>query len=290
MLWLAHTIPSFDPGNRLQIPTGWDIVSHLTMVHGFVENHLDSIISVFWSLSLEFQLYIFYPLFLFLFRKYGVGRSVVLLTIVSLVWRYLALNVWGYGLLSIAAEGPFTLMGCVLARMPEWLLGAFAAELFARGYEGGSQRAFSVQKNTFNLVAVLFFAAAVLSTLEPSLWVLTDILFGLSFASLVMRVIAPDLIAKKERQHRAVFKWLVWVGLVSYSLYLFHLPLAWILESFLRPEPGNVLFTFIRFGWLLLSLVPIYLLFRLVERPFLKPPAVGERWSRLYLRLAATGK
>jgi peptidoglycan/LPS O-acetylase OafA/YrhL len=198
--------------------------------------------------------------------------------------------VWGYGLISIAAEGPFTLMGCVLARMPEWLLGAFAAELFARGYEGGSQKAFSVSKQLFTLSSVILFGSAILSTLTPSLWLTTDLLFGLAFTFLVMRVIAPDLMVKEPQKHTMMFRWLVWVGTLSYSLYLFHLPLAWLLESFLRPEPGNIGFTLIRFGWLLLSLVPIYLLFRLVERPFMKLPAEGGRLNKLYLRLAAAGK
>lgn len=97
MLLLAHSIPKFDPQSRLAIPTVWDIVSHLTMLHGFIESHFYSIVSVFWSLSLEFQLYLFYPLFLLLFGKFGTMRSVVFLTIVSFVWRYCALNFWGFG-------------------------------------------------------------------------------------------------------------------------------------------------------------------------------------------------
>src|SRR5262249_8518475 len=154
-----------------------DIISHLTMAHGFIEEHFYTIISVFWSLSLEFQLYIFYPLFLFLFRRFGAGRSVILLTIAALIWRYVALNVWGYGLISISTVGPYTLMGCVLARMPEWLFGALAAELFARKYEGGEAKIFSTPKNMFSSVGIFLFASAILTTIAPSFYLLTDILF-----------------------------------------------------------------------------------------------------------------
>jgi len=116
-------------GDRMEIPTLADVIGHLTMAHGFIEDQFYSIVSVFWSLSLEFQLYLLYPLFLFLFRKIGTVRAVVLLTAVSLIWRYIAISYFDNGLISIATQGPYTLMGNVLARMPEWLFGALVAEL-----------------------------------------------------------------------------------------------------------------------------------------------------------------
>ena len=76
-LKIASLFPSIHVAQHFPIPTIWDVVSHLTMLHGFFENQFYSIASVFWSLSLEFQLYLAYPLFLFAFRKFGVGRSVV---------------------------------------------------------------------------------------------------------------------------------------------------------------------------------------------------------------------
>jgi len=73
----ASYFSSLHIGDHFAIPTTWDIVSHLVMLHGFLENQFYSVASVFWSLSLEFQLYLAYPLFLLAFRKFGIGRSII---------------------------------------------------------------------------------------------------------------------------------------------------------------------------------------------------------------------
>ena len=208
----------------MEIPTFADVIGHLTMAHGLIENQFYSIVSVFWSLSLEFQLYLLYPLFLFLFRKMGTLRAVVLLTIVSVVWRYCAIMYFDNGLISIATQGPYTLMGNVLARMPEWLFGALVAELLLS------------KKNVMSSLAsissvVIVIAAAILTTLHKELWVASDILFGLGFALLVFFVAYREYSSTKEVSRSFLFRWFVKIGVISYSLYLFHLQLSWILET-----------------------------------------------------------
>ena len=156
----------------MEIPTFADVIGHLTMAHGVIEEQFYSIVSVFWSLSLEFQLYLLYPLFLFLFRKLGTLRAVVLLTIVSFVWRYCAITFWDNGLISIASQGPYTLMGSVFARMPEWLFGALVAELLL------SRK--NVMSSAASLSLIVFvITVAILTTLHTEFWIATDILFDL---------------------------------------------------------------------------------------------------------------
>lgn len=279
VLWIAEGIPSLKIGDRMAIPTFADVIGHLTMAHGFIEDQFYSIVSVFWSLSLEFQLYLLYPLFLFLFRKMGTLRAVVLLTFISIVWRYCAITYFDNGLISIASHGPYTLMGNVLARMPEWLFGALVAELLL------------TKKNmmgslTSMLLIVLVIAAAILTTLHQELWVATDILFGLGFALLVFFIAFKEYSLAKEVSRSFLFRWFVKIGVISYSLYLFHLQLSWVLETQLAIEPGNVSYMLIRFGWLLLSLLPIIFLYRFIEKPFLKPPKPESKLYALYIKLS----
>ncbi len=275
VLWIAQSFPSLKVAEKMQIPTFTDVIGHLTMAHGFIEDQFYSIVSVFWSLSLEFQLYLLYPLFLFLFRKMGTFRAVALLTIVSIVWRYCAITYFDNGLISIATQGPYTLMGNVLARMPEWLFGALVAELLLS------------KKNVMSSLAsissvVIVIAAAILTTLHQELWVATDILFGIGFALLVFFVAFREYSSTKEVSRSFLFRWFVKIGVISYSLYLFHLQISWIIETQLGVEPGNVAYMFIRFGWLLLSIIPILYLYKFIEKPFLKPPKTGSTLYPIY--------
>lgn len=278
VLWVAQGFPSLKIGDRMAIPTFADVVGHLTMAHGFIEDQFYSIVSVFWSLSLEFQLYLLYPLFLFLFRKMGTLRAVVLLTIVSALWRYCAITYFDNGLISIATQGPYTLMGNVLARMPEWLFGALVAELLL------SKK--NVMSSFTSIVSiVLVIASAILTTLHQELWVATDILFGLGFALLVFFVTRREYSLTKEVNRSFLFRWFVKIGVISYSLYLFHLQLSWVLETQLAIEPGNAAYMLIRFGWLLLSLLPIVFLYQFIEKPFLRPSTRGSKLFPIYQKL-----
>jgi peptidoglycan/LPS O-acetylase OafA/YrhL len=279
VLWIAQSFPSLRISDRMEIPTVGDVIGHLTMAHGFIENQFYSIVSVFWSLSLEFQLYLLYPLFLFLFRKIGTFRAVALLTIVSLVWRYCAIVYFDNGLISIAMQGPYTLLGSVLARMPEWLFGAIVAELLLT-----KKNAFNSVVSTVSIVVVI--AAAILTTLHQELWVATDILFGLGFALLVFFVAYKEYSSTKEVSRSFLFRWFVKIGVISYSLYLFHLQLSWILETQLAVDPGNMTHMLIRIGWLLFSILPIVFIYKFIEKPFLKPPKPGSKFYPLYAKLS----
>jgi peptidoglycan/LPS O-acetylase OafA/YrhL len=279
VLWIAQGFQSLKLGDRMAIPTFADVIGHLTMAHGFIEEQFYSIVSVFWSLSLEFQLYLLYPIFLFLFRKIGTMRAVILLTVVSLIWRYCAITFWDNGLISIATQGPYTLMGNVLARMPEWLFGALVAELLLTKKK-------ELQSSLSVLSIILVITLAILTTLYKELWVATDILFGLGFALLTFFVSYKEYSSTKEVSRSFLFRWFVKIGVISYSLYLFHLQLSWIVETQLGLEPGNVAYMLIRFGWLLLSLLPIVFLYKFIEKPFLKAPSVESKLYRLYARMS----
>lgn len=278
VLWIAQSFPSLKVADKMQIPTVADVIGHLTMAHGVIEEQFYSIVSVFWSLSLEFQLYLLYPLFLFLFRKMGTMRAVILLTIVSLVWRYCAITFWDNGLISIASTGPFTLMGNVFARMPEWLFGALVAELLLT-----KKNVMSSALSVLSVVLVL--ALAIATTLDQELWVATDILFGLGFALLVFFVAFREYSSTKEVNRSFLFRWFVKIGVISYSLYLFHLQLSWIIETQLGVEPGNATYMLIRFGWLMLSIIPIHYLYKFMEKPFLKPPKPESKLYPIYKTL-----
>lgn len=275
------------PGNNPVAPSHnlGDLISHLTLTHGFFDNYFYSIVHVYWSLALEFQLYLLYPLFLYSFYKLGITRGTLLLTIVAIVWRFVSQDVFGYQLISIAWGGPYWMMGFVLARMPEWLFGAWLAEWFASGAHQHTRRISLAALSTL----VLF--AAILTTFDVRLWALTDIVFGLGFALVIAAAIVPRRSSATERVSVArpfstrSYKRLVWIGTISYSLYLFHEQLSWISKPWIALIPGSGGPFLVRAVILIFSIPIIALIYRFVEAPFLRPPKVGQKLYALYTKL-----
>jgi peptidoglycan/LPS O-acetylase OafA/YrhL len=277
-------------------PNIGDLISHLTLTHGYFDKYFYSIVHVYWSLALEFELYIAYPLFLYLFVKAGLTRSIIFLSIFSLLWRFIALHVFHLQLISVAWTGPYAMMGFVFARMPEWLFGAWLAEWFVRG--GNKQ----VSRLPLIGIAVIGLFIAILSTLSEPLWVFTDMLFGLGFAFIVAAAIVPRKRNAPILTHTATtsdgsvveddvgrlsppYRWLIWVGMISYSLYLFHMQFSWFANPWIRQLASPSLQFVLRGIVLLISIPLIAVVYRFVEKPFLSPPKKGERFYSAYAKI-----
>ena len=170
--------------------------------------------------------------------------------------------------------------------MAEWLLGAFVAEIFAKNYaaQNLSQR-FSGKRPLFVLLSVIFFAAAIATTLSKPAWIVTDPLFGLSFAFLIAAVILPKLGAVHGDPPKLIAGLFIKLGIISYSFYLIHSQFGWLVSLFVPSEEGAVMPFLIRLGCLLISLIPIYFFFRWFEKPFLSAPKPESKLFPIYTRL-----
>lgn len=261
-------------------PTVLDLASHLTLTHGYFDRYFYGIVHVYWSLALEFQLYLAYPIFLYGFRKFGISRSIVVLSVVSLIWRYVVMNVYHYQLISVASTGPYAPMGFLLARMPEWLFGAWLAEWFVRG----GNRNYRRLPLALASIGVLFIA--ILSTLTEPAWILTDLLFGLGFAFSIAAAIVPGKQFMVPTVKNRLYRLLVWTGTISYSLYLFHMQLSWFANPWIRDLSSAPLQFFLRVVVLLVSIPIIAVIYRFVEAPFLSAPRPGQRFFKLYSSIA----
>ena len=197
-----------------------------------------------WSLAVEEQYYVLFPIFLFLmwrFRKERVFWMIVVLASISL-----ALSEWGWRHKPVA--------NFYLAPTRAW-------EIFA-----GSIAAFIVQKrgvkaNNFmsmlGLAAILFAIFAYDKHVPfPSVYALVP----------VVGVVLLVLYADKETLAAKILstRVLVGIGLISYSAYLWHQPL--FVFARLRAVHGASASLFIFLS--LASLVLGYLSWKYVERPF----------------------
>ncbi|MDA9361718.1 acyltransferase [Ascidiaceihabitans sp.] len=205
-----------------------------------------------WSLAVEEQYYLLFPIFLFLAWRYGKNR--IFWMIVAMASISLLLSEWGW---RNEATANF-----YLAPTRAW-------ELFA-----GSIAAFIVQKNGVrknNLLALLGLAAIIFSIVAydestpfPSVYALVP----------VLGVVLLILYADKETIAARLLstKIFVGVGLISYSAYLWHQPLF----AFARIKSVNELSHLIMGMLALSSLLLAYCSWKYIETPFRNKLAINK--------------
>jgi peptidoglycan/LPS O-acetylase OafA/YrhL len=199
------------------------VVSHLFMVHNFSLAWMGAINASFWSLALEWQLYLVFPLLVGAFARWGAGRTlcaVLALTLVYRCWVYAAHDVTR---LEVGYIYAYALPG----RLFEFVLGMVAAVALAPRAQPGGGMAVTPPSR---VAIVRYFAGAVLlgllglaiahgwSPFAP----ITDIVWGLAFFCLVMYAGGRSAAGGGWLDARP----LVALGLISYSVYLIHEPLV----------------------------------------------------------------
>jgi peptidoglycan/LPS O-acetylase OafA/YrhL len=256
-----------DAAPTFQPPTTTSVATHMLFVHNMVNGFVPNLNGSYWSLELEIQFYLLFPLLIVLARRYGTLRMILGVLFVTLVWR-----------VAVARALPLTSSTSVrvgytwsaLGRLFEFALGIGGAVLVVR-HPGRIRPNLSLLGALICLGIALYRVIPAGGQFAPT----SDIFIGMGFFLLV-------LASSRGWLHR-VFTWrpLMWVGTISYSVYLVHDPL--IREAY-RWWPGlqgwNAFFWYTVVGTLALVAVG-YLFFIAVERPSL-------RWGRRLAQRQAT--
>lgn len=195
-----------------------------------------------WSLAMEEQFYVLWPLFmLFVRRKMQFGVTLGLIALIT-GWRcYLALNgaevVRTYNGFDTHADA--LLIGCLLAFKPN----------------------IAPSGPTASVLACVALAGIFLLTHLDSVWTQT---LGLSAASVVSAVLIAS--ARRDGWLRTVLQWrpFVFTGRISYGLYLWHYPIWFIIYGQFQDWPWAIPVVAI------LSYAAAVISFFVVERPFLR--------------------
>lgn len=208
-----------------------------------------------WSLAVEEQYYVFFPLLLaFLWRF---GRRVTVIVLVALTLASLLSTEWGW---RFARTANFYLTPF---RIWELLAGSLCA-IAMRDREPPGNTLLGSLGLAMICVAVFLFDEA---TPFPSLYALLPVLGTCLCILFARRGTLPAMLLST-----APF---VGIGLISYSAYLWHQPLFAFtrLASPYTPAPGTMLFLSV------LSLGLAYLSWRFVEQPFRKRgvPVLSDR-------------
>ncbi len=218
-----------------------------------------------WSLSVEEQYYFVLPIVLIFFIRYLKINLMVVLCVLALASFALAEYMSGNS--SLAGLSYYFL----LTRMGELLVGSILAIIHARGV---------LEKSNSNILATVA-AAVLLATL-----LFFDKQFVFPGFSALLACVPIALIIHSEGtwvNRLLENRFVVWVGLLSYSLYLFHWPVLAFARYILNTTEGylhlSLLVQVICLGLIfLLSIVSYYA----VERPLRRFNVVGIKALVMY--------
>lgn len=211
-----------------------------------------------WSLSVEEQFYILWPLLLIALLKLRKTRIVAVLLIliaVSVAWsaflwqhqpNYLRMY---FGSDTRANE---LLIGCLAALLVSW----------------GSLPKLRYARVTFRLLSVAGSAGVLYSIFAARYYSSFVYNGGFALISLGVAAIIIDVVVFRSPLGRAVgFKPLVWIGKISYGLYLWHFPIFYALRQSLASRVNP-------FVLAVLCVVAVFVIATLshyfLEKPFLK--------------------
>jgi peptidoglycan/LPS O-acetylase OafA/YrhL len=252
---------------------------------GYFDNAAETkILLHLWSLGVEEQFYLVFPLFLWMFAAVAAagpwrektGRTIVvgivLLAVLSFGWN-----------LAVYKSSPDFDFYMPMTRF--WEL--FAGVLLAAGKPWWAGRSLAV-KNWLSVLGFLLLLYALLKTGQrhfPGVVALMPVLGAVLLIATGMRGHAQE--AGKMAWFNRLLAWkpLAWVGLISYPLYLWH----WPLLSFARIILGEMPAAGLRWALMALAVVLAWGTCKLVERPLRFGRRPGLKAIALGVALVLTG-
>ncbi len=248
-LLAARTHTLYDESRPI---TTWGVVSHIFLVHNLHFRTLYQISAPLWSIAVECQVYLLFPLLLLLRRQMG---NVAVLGGTYIVGLMVSNVIAGTPYLGLSPMYPFY-----------FALGMFAAEVI-------SEKCTKLYVWIGASAAVLFVAFSLNSILQKMLW--TQILLAIAgMCALIVCAQWPG----NPLARLCAWRPIAWMGSFSYSLYLIHFPVQQLIwQDLVRPlglskaatfavmaTVGTALIVFFSYGF--------YLVF---ERPF-----TTEVWNK----------
>lgn len=223
-----------------------------------IAGHLKPLLHT-WSLSVEEQYYLFYPIFLMGIWKFARRRLATLLGLV------------GLGSLFLAHWGAFHRAGATFYLLPtrgwELVIGGLAALYLIKR----NDRPFAAPiSELFGMVGLILIVGSMVfftsSTPHPSAYTLMPTIG----AALVILFAGPRNYAGRILSNPCF----VGLGLVSYSAYLWHQPIFAFFRIYSISQPSHEMMSVL----CILVLFCAYLSWRYVERPFRDRTFTGRKW------------
>jgi peptidoglycan/LPS O-acetylase OafA/YrhL len=201
-------------GLKFNMLGGWpDLASlgaHVLLLHTLHPKWAFDILGPFWSLGLEWQYYLVFPLVVGLFSRLGVWRATALCIGLTLVYR-IAASIW----LPTEVSVRWTYCSAVIpGRLGDFSLGMAVAMLYAKG---AFRKPAPIGWIALGAIASLIAMVGGMKTSPFS--PLNDLLWAIAFTFWIIAALGAAPVMKTLLS----IKPLVWIGERSYSVYLLHM-------------------------------------------------------------------
>jgi peptidoglycan/LPS O-acetylase OafA/YrhL len=200
------------------------LTTHLTFTYQLLPSTFYGLNGAYWSLGLEWELYLTLPLLIVAVRRVGLLRTIAGVITLDVAYRLVLAATIDAGL--IARSGALAtdvLPNLFIGRWGEFAMGMLAAELYATG------RAATWGRN-LRYVALVMVPLGLVEHTNP----LSHLLFGFVFFTVIC------LVTGGRGFLASVASWrpLVALGVMSYSLYLVHQPMVQVGAHFFGAIAG----------------------------------------------------
>jgi peptidoglycan/LPS O-acetylase OafA/YrhL len=274
---VLRVYPAYFATLTVLLPLGWhglttpaddlrDVALHLVMAHNVVPAYASTINGVYWSMPFEWQFYLVFPL----------------LVLPLLARRTAWLLAGGVGAAALAKLVSATMgPGAEIAQLPwridEFVVGMAAAAIAVRGGASPRMRAALAWLGLASLVAGAYAIAA----RDPIWWQPGALPFAraawidVTVAMLVVGLTAADGPVSRFFARSPV----VWLGTISYSVYLWHLPTLLLVRTHLQ-QAFATLSLAAALAWATCAVIGVSALsYYAIEAPFHTPSRTASpRW------------
>ena len=261
LIYLIPTLSTHPNGfSDVALPvTTHAVVTHFFLLHNITSRSSLSIDPPMWSVALEFQIYFLFPAILLpVYRRSGA----------------VATAVFGYALAMLIRQ----LAGNNIDESQPQFIGLFCTGMVAAVATVGHGRESQwLARLPWPWIAftsiVLSFALDVLDfRFAPKTGWVPHVFFAVGFVGVLISC-AKNLKGTQTIRRVLESKWLVGLGVFSYSVYLIHMPAVGIIHLFLRPlvRSSDVMLAVDMFVTVPLAVLVSYGFYLLFERPFMRP-------------------
>jgi peptidoglycan/LPS O-acetylase OafA/YrhL len=240
------------------------VALHAALLHNFNPGHFFAINAAFWSIAVEWQLYLVYPLVILCRRYAGATSTFIGLGVFALLYRTYA------PIITASENWQFALSQMPFSYWPQWLIGGWIAERWV------ARRAPIPNLRIWIYLAIIAFV--VTDQYRPASRFSVD-------TAMVLFALIIEAFLRDPRPLTRFEKLLIPVGLSSYSIYLFHGLMyemfSWMHEHIYRTRPYLDLSVTLT-GIFLIILLPCWLSYRFLE---LGSVRIGNLlWDRITIR------
>jgi peptidoglycan/LPS O-acetylase OafA/YrhL len=255
--------------NHADLVTAGNLFAHAALIQNLVPWPVTLLNPVYWSMPVEWDFYVVLPLLALLLARSRWQLALALVLVFVFAFRVLCY--WSLTDVRLQAVMGYGDVQQLPARLDQFFVGICAAWVVARGRLSARQSTACLVAGIAGIIAMAYVAAPrgdFLVRIDVPYLYFHHSLTAIAFGLITLGAAAGTRLGAALFANRA----LTFVGLISYSLYLWHYPmlsaaraLGWLDGTHAAP------WIVVLFALVPLILLASWLSYRFIERPFLRP-------------------